>query len=146
MDIATRQTSLGDLWRPQGPRYVMQPQRGQNVITRCPRIRPPGPNAGPFAYTTYLTQLQYLSSIGCPAYNEVAPLGSLDPLRTTALVGGSALGSAALPAVIGVILAATKHPNGAKAAFIIAGIFAAVGAAGGIFAAQTYAETVKGEL
>lgn len=123
MDIPTRKTSLG--WT----------------------LPMPNANATLRAHMMMRRRAMVDRAMGPPFPDHpLAGLGSLDPLRTTVLVGSSALGSAALPATIGVILAATKHPKGAKAAFIIAGIFAAVGAAGGIFAAQSYAETVKGEL
>ena len=80
-DIPTRASALGDMWRPVGPRAFMNAPQ----TLRCPR--PPRPGFGPFAFTTYLTQLDWFTKIypNCPTHSTVIPLGGLgdsEPGRT----------------------------------------------------------------
>ena len=78
--------------------------------------------------------------------NGLRGLGVLDPGATTGLIAASAVSSAALPALIGGILWAMKKKTGAKVAFVVAGVFAAVGASGGVFAAQKMDKEMAGDL
>lgn len=69
--------------------------------------------------------------------------GKLTPGGAVVFAATAAVGSAFVPGVIGGILWATKHKDGAKVAFIVAGIFAALSASAAVVAGQSLADQDK---
>lgn len=69
--------------------------------------------------------------------------GKLTPGGAVALAAGAAASGALIPGVIGGVLWAMKKKDGAKVAFIVAGIFAAISASGAVVAGQSLADQDK---
>lgn len=69
--------------------------------------------------------------------------GSLTPGGAVVMAATAAASGALIPGVIGGVLWAMKKKDGAKVAFIVAGIFAAISASGAVVAGQSLADQGK---